>query len=155
MDVRPDGFVHEVFSLAVLVRAEQGLYCRGDPVSDGTQTGRLIAGRTLQLFDGGCDRATARVTKDHDETGGKLSRGEFDAADLGWTDNVARDADHEKVAQPLIENDLYRSPRIGTSQDNRERFLTGDKITTTGCTDHGVAALNIRRESTVSLSEAL
>jgi len=39
--------------------------------------------------------------------------------------SVARHADDEHIAQPLIENDLRRQARIGARQDDGVRVLTG------------------------------
>ena len=45
------------------------------------------------------------------------------AAEHVVVDNVARDADPEKVANSLIEDNLDRSTRIDAREDHRKRIL--------------------------------
>ena len=49
--------------------------------------------------------------------------GELDAADLRRRDDVAGDADHEQIAQALVEHDLGRDPRVGAAEDDGDRAL--------------------------------
>ena len=61
---------------------------------------------------------------EHDDQSRAEARcGELHAADLRRRDDVARDADHEQVAEPLVEHQLGGHPRIGAAKDDGEWFL--------------------------------
>ena len=62
-----------------------------------------------------------------DQARAKARGGELDAADLRGRDDVAGDADHEQVAQPLVEDDLGRHARVGAAQDDGEGLLPGNQ----------------------------
>src|SRR4029453_6193976 len=57
-------------------------------------------------------------------------RGELDAADLGRRHDVAGHADHEQIAEALIEDQLRRDARARAAQDDREGFLSRDQLGT-------------------------
>jgi len=96
-----------------------------------------------------------RVAKDDNQARAIPSGGEFDAADLRRSDDVACDANDEEVPQTLIEHDLRRDARIRTSEDDRERLLPGGKLDAPGVTHESVGAAHVRREPQISLSQTL
>ncbi len=115
---------------------EQVLHRRPHAVDDRAQVLRLggrLAGQLLERRD---DRAALRVAEHHDEPRAEPRGRELDAADLRRRDDVARDADHEQVAEALIEYELRGHARVRAAQDDRERLLTRDELR---------AALLIRR----------
>ena len=59
----------------------------------------------------------------HDQARAEGLGGELDAADLRGRDDVARDADHEQVAESLVEHDLGRHARIRAAEDDGEWLL--------------------------------
>ena len=67
-----------------------------------------------------------RVAEHDDEPRAEPLGGELDAADLRRRDDVARDADHEQIAEALIEHDLGRHARVRAAEDRRKRPLAGD-----------------------------
>ena len=86
-----------------------------DEVADGP--GQSIIG--VDVSHGGLDRAAGLVAQHHDEPGAQLGDGELDAPlDEGArsADHVPRHADHEQVADALIEDQLGRHPRVGTAR---------------------------------------
>ena len=68
------------------------------------------------------------MSQNHHQPRAEARRRELDAADLGRGDDVAGDADDEQVAQPLVEDDLRRHPRVGTAEQDRERLLPGREL---------------------------
>src|SRR5690606_7905881 len=98
------------------VVSEVGFEKRGDggtdPVDDRPKIPGLTLGRALQLLQGGEHGATAGVAEDDHQAGAVLCRGKLYATDLRRRDDVAGDANHEEVAQPLVENDLRGDPGV-------------------------------------------
>ena len=110
--------------------------------------------RARQLLEGRMDRAAAGVTEHHHQARAEALGGELDAAHLRGGDDVARHADHEQVAQPLVEHDLRRHPRIGAAEDDRERrLLQRQRAAPLG----GVAAITrpVGREALVAFLQCL
>jgi hypothetical protein len=70
------------------------------------------------------DTAHTGVAQHDDERRPEPLGGELDAADLRGRDDIAGNADDEQVAEALVEDDLRRHPRVGTAEDDGERFLT-------------------------------
>ena len=87
------------------------------------QIARLILDWPLQLLQGRFNGAALRVAQHHHQAGAELFGGELDAADLGWGDDVAGDADDEQIAEALIEDDFDRYPGVGTAENGGEWFL--------------------------------
>ena len=66
---------------------------------------------------------------DHQARAEALRR-ELDAADLRRRDDVAGDANHEQIAEALIEHELGRHARVRAAEDDRERRLAGHELGT-------------------------
>ncbi len=81
-------------------------------------------GRVLEFFERRRHGSAVGMTQNHYQPSAELRGSVFDAADLRWLGNIARHANDEQVTDTLVENKLYRYPRIGTAQDNREGLLT-------------------------------
>ena len=79
---------------------------------------------------------------------------ELDAADLGRRHDVSSDADDKQVAEALVEDDLGRHARIGTTEDDGERLLPRGQLAPARLTGGCVAALTVGDEAPVPLSEA-
>jgi hypothetical protein len=91
---------------------------------------------------------------EHHHESRAISRGrEFHAADLGWSDDVAGDADDEEVPQTLIEYDLRWNARIGTSENYRERLLPGRQLDASSVTHERVGSTHVRREPEIAFSQ--
>src|SRR5579862_8493200 len=86
-----------------------------------------MLGRLPQLLDRRQNRAAARVPQHHDQPRAERLGRELDAANLGWRDDVARDSNHEQIAEALVEHDFGRYAGVGAAQDDREgRLLEGE-----------------------------
>ena len=102
--------------------ARDGRPDRVDEVAD--RPGQGVVG--VDVLDGGLDRAALAVAQHHDEPDAQLRDGELDAPLHGGAraaDDVARHADHEQVADPLVEDQLGCHPRVGAADDDGERRL--------------------------------
>src|SRR5271170_7146862 len=55
-------------------------------------------------------------------------RGKLDAADLRGRNDVARDANHEQIAETLVKHDLDRHSRVGAAEDGGEGSLAGGQL---------------------------
>ena len=42
--------------------------------------------------------------------------------------DISRNSNHEKIPEPLIKNNFWRNPRVGTRKNNRKRFLFPDQL---------------------------
>ena len=82
----------------------------------------------MQLLERREDRAALRVPEHHDEPRAEALGGELDAADLRRRDDVAGDADHEQVAEALVEDDLGGHARVRAAEDDGERLLPGGEL---------------------------
>jgi hypothetical protein len=92
------------------------------------------------------------VAEDDDESRAEPFRGEFDAGDLRRSDDVPCYPDDEQVSEPLIEDDLGRDPRIGASENDRERFLTGRHLEPALGTGKRMPERLVRLEAAVALA---
>ena len=111
-DIGPNCLCDQCISIVSEVGREELLDRRAHPIDDRPQVARLIFCRCPQLFDGGQNRPALRVAKDDNQACAIPSGGEFDAADLRRSDDVACDANDEEVPQALIEHDLRWDARI-------------------------------------------
>src|SRR5687768_14525013 len=93
------------------------------------------------------------MAEDHDEPGCEARRRELDAAHLRRRDDVPRNANHEQVAEALVEHELSRHPGIGAPEDDRERLLLRRELDALRATHERVAAADVRRESEVSFPQ--
>ena len=124
-DVGAHGLCSSVVQIVPQIRRQQALDRRPNQVDDRAQVPRLVLLRPLQLFQRRLDGAAVRMPEDDDQTRAELFGGKFDAADLRRRDDVAGDADHEQVPEPLIEDDLHRDSRIGTPEDTANGACPG------------------------------
>ena len=63
------------------------------------------------------------MAKHHHQPRSESLGSKFDTADPGRRDDVAGDADHKKIAQALIENNLRWHARISAAENDRKRRL--------------------------------
>ena len=97
--------------------------------------------------------AAARVPEDHDEARAEALGGELDAADLRRRDDVAGHADHEQIAQTLIEDDLGGHARIGAAEDDGEWLLPGGELhPARGVRERRLAA-HVRDEAAIAFAQ--
>jgi hypothetical protein len=64
---------------------------------------------------GSFDGTATVVTDDNDEAGAEMVHCVFDAAQSVIIDQVARSADHEKVANVVVEDEFGRGARVGAA----------------------------------------
>src|SRR4051794_26617866 len=114
---------------------------------------RAVLAVPLQVFKRRLDRAAARMAEHHDQTRSEPFGGELDAADSRRCDDVARDTDHEKIAESLVEDDFRGNARIGTAEDDRERLLPVRKLAATRRRREDILAA-ARDEPAVSFAQA-
>ena len=95
------------------------------------------------------------MTEHHDQASLEAGCRKFHTADLGWSDDVARDADDEQIAEPLVEDDLCRHTRIGTPEDDRERLLSRRQRLAAGAAHSGLLAAYLGDETTVAFAQPL
>ena len=126
-DVRAHGLLHQGLGVVPQIRGEQRLDRRAHPVDDRAQVARLVLTRLLELLERREDGAALRVAEHDDQPRAEPRGGELDAADLRRRDDVAGDADHEQVAEALVEDDLGGHPRVGAAEDDGERLLACDQ----------------------------
>ena len=135
------------------VGREQILDRRTNQIDDGAQVPGLVFLGPLQLLQGCLDGAAVRMPEDHHESRSELFGGELDAADLRRGDDVAGDADHEQIAEPLIEDDFHGHARIGTAKNDRERLLARGEFDAAGAARQRVAAAHVLDESPIAVEE--
>ena len=80
-------------------------------------TGRIVPA------DGRLHRATARVPEHHDESRAEMFDRVFNASEFVIADHFSRRADHKKITNVLIENNLGRRARIRTADNDGKRML--------------------------------
>jgi len=85
--------------------------------------------RLRELLERRVDGAAAGMAEYHDEARAEGRCGELDAADLRGGDDIAGDADHEQIAEPLIEDDLRGHARIRAAQHDGDRLLNSGQLT--------------------------
>jgi hypothetical protein len=95
------------------------------------------------------------MTQHDDQTCPKLFGREFNAADLGRSDDVAGDPNDEQIAQALVEDDLDGYTRIGTSENGRERLLARGRFDAAKPARKSIAAAGIRGEAAVTFLQEL
>jgi hypothetical protein len=116
-DVRPDRELQHVGIRRVRPRLDDVVHGGPHAVDDRAQSPRLRP-RPAQVFERGGQRAAAGVAENDDEARVESRRRELDAADLRGRDDVARDTDHEEVAEALVEDDLR-----GTRESEQPRMI--------------------------------
>jgi hypothetical protein len=93
------------------------------------------------------------MAQDYDESCTGSLRRKFDTANLRRRNNVSGYADHKQIAKALIEDDLRRYPRIGTSENNGERLLPSHQLATAHMPRECIVARNVSGETTVSIPQ--
>ena len=133
---------------------EQPLDRRPHAIDDRPQVPRLVLRRPLQRFERRQNRAALRMAEHDDEPRAVALGGELDAADLRRRDDVAGDADDEEIAEALIEHDLGRHARVGTSEDDGERRLPRGQLDAPCLAGERSEADDVRREPMVACLQA-
>src|SRR5258705_1882730 len=151
-DVGPNGVPHQSFGVVPEVCRQQRFHGWPNAVNDRTKIPRLVFSRPHEFFKCGQNSAAPRVAQNHDERCAEPLRSELNAADLRGSDDVSRNADDKQIAQTLVEDDLCRHARVGTSENDSERLLGCSQLAATRLANECVAAPNARREETVPLS---
>ena len=143
---------------------QQRLHRRAHAVDDRAQVARLVVRRPRELLERRQDRAALRVAEHDHEPRAEPLGGELDAADLRRRDDVAGDADHEQVAQALVEDDLRRHARVRAAEDDGERLLACGQLAAARLARRGVSGsrtsatkrrLPSRRRSSASRAEII
>lgn len=127
-DVGPDRVAGQSFRIMAQVGLKKASDGGANAVDNGAEIVRLIGGRPLELIEGGPDGAAASMAKDNHEPGAELFGGKFDASNLGWSDNIPGDADHEKIPETLVKDDFHRDARVGASENDGKRILAVEQI---------------------------
>jgi hypothetical protein len=89
---------------------------------------------------------------DH-QAGAKLLCREFNAANLGRRHDVTGDADHEQIAETLIEDDFHGNARIGTAQHGGKGLLAGREVEPAHATRDRIAIARIGDEALITLAQ--
>ena len=95
------------------------------------------------------------MTQDHDEPRAEALRGELDTADLRRRDDIARDADHEQIAETLIEDDLHRHTRVRAAENDGERLLARDEIVASRLAHECLETADARDKAAITVPQAL
>ena len=118
---------HCVMDQHVRIAGERGVQERLDrgphAADDGMEVARLVLRRPPELLERREDGAAARMPQHHDQPRVEALRRELHAADLRGGHDVAGDADHEQVAEPLVEHDLRGHARVRAAEDDGEGLL--------------------------------
>ena len=112
-------------------------------VDDRTQIARLVFCRPPKFFQGCLDSPALSVAQNYDEPCPEPLRGEFDAADLRRSDDVAGNTDHEQVTKALIKDDLYGHPGVRTAENDGKRFLANCRLTSMLLIHEGVRVATV------------
>jgi hypothetical protein len=109
--------------------------------------------RLPKFFYGSQYSPAPRVPQNHDQAGAEPHRGELGAANLRRRNDVSGNTDDKKVAEPLIEYDLDWDPRVGTTQNNRERLSVLCHLDLQRMTQVLIATPRARGKPTVPLAK--
>ncbi|MDB5762260.1 MAG: hypothetical protein JWQ21_1255 [Herminiimonas sp.] len=150
-DVGAHGMPHQGISVMPEFCRQQAFHGRANEVDDRMQIPRLVFRRSLKFFQRRLNSPAPRVAQDDHEPCAEPFRGELDAADLRWSDDVSGNADNKQVAQALVKDDFYRHPGVGTSENGGEWLLACRQLAAMGLAREWVAAPIIRHEATVPL----
>jgi len=94
------------------------------------------------------------MSQHYDESCAGAFRRELDAANLRGRDDVASYADDKQVTKALIEDDLRRHSRIGTSEKNGERLLACCQRLATCLVRYCAAGWLVSHESPIARAQA-
>ena len=152
-DVGPHCLLHELLHVLPRGACQQSFHRRPHSVHDGVQVGRLALARHAQLFDRRTDGPTLRVPQHDRQPGPEACGCELHTADLRRRHDIAGDANHEQIAQALIEHDLRGHARIGAPQDDRKGLLPRGQLGAARVTDEGVGVAGVREEAAIALAQ--
>src|SRR3989442_9041126 len=94
------------------------------------------------------------MPKNHHQPGAEPLRRKLDAADLRRGYDIAGNADNKQVAEALVEDNLSRHARVGTSEDDCKRLLICRHFEAARLARERVMAANVRYKATVAFSQA-
>src|SRR6185295_8094202 len=151
-NIRADGVIDERGRIMSQLRGKQRLDRGPHAVDDRAQVARLFLARATELVERGDDSAAAGVPKHYDEASVEALGCEFHAADLRRRHDVAGHADHEQVAQALIEHELRGHTGVGAAEDDRERLLPLRELGAARLT-YGRVAAALGHEALVAVPE--
>src|ERR1700722_18793263 len=89
------------------------------------------------------------MAQDHHQACAELLGSELDAADEGWGDDVAGDANDEQIAQPLIKDNFDGYTGVGTAKNGGEWLLAHGQLGTPPPALNRVAIGDVRHETAV------
>ena len=98
-------------------------------------------------------RSAGLVSEHHHQPHLELFHRELDAADLRRRGDVAGDADHEQVAQALVEHEFGRRARVGAAQHHRERALRARMVLAPRVAEQRLQADHMVDEAAVALAQ--
>jgi len=75
--------------------------------------------------------------------------------DLRWRDDIAGDANHEQVAQTLVEDNLGRYPRVRAAQNDGEGKLLGRQFNTAAGAGGVLAVAAVGDETAIAVAQPL
>jgi hypothetical protein len=127
-NIRAACLMDQLVQIVFEIGREQTFHRRTHQVDDGVKIPRLILFRPLKLFQRGFNGTALRVPENDDKPRTKLLGGEFDATDLRWRNDVPGDANHEQVAEALIEYDFHRYARIRATKNGSEWLLPRSQL---------------------------
>jgi OOP family OmpA-OmpF porin len=153
-DVCPHGLSHQGIRIVAQLGLQQGLHRGADAIHDRTQIPPTGLSRLAKFLQGGENCPAPGVAEHHHNARTKPLGGELHAADLGRCDDIAGHTNDKEVTQALIEDELRRHPRVGTSENNRERLLSCRQLAAARPTRKDLARGCLSDEATVSLFEA-
>ena len=155
VNVGSNGSLDKSVHIVAGMRLQQALYGRPNSIDDRVQIARLILRRTLKLLERREYRSALRVTE-HDDKPCIVSRGrEFDASNLRWSDDVSGDANHEQVAEALIEYQLRRYTRVGAAEYDRERLLSRGELRPSVVMLGSIEVSRVRHEPSIAVLQSL
>jgi hypothetical protein len=79
-----------------------------------------------ELFDGGGNGPAARVAQNDYQASSEPPGRKFNASYTRRRHDISGDANHEQIAEALIEDDLGRNASVGATEHDSEGFLTVD-----------------------------
>ena len=94
------------------------------------------------------------MPQNHHQLCAEPRRSELNAANLRTSGDVSGNTDDKQVAKALIEDDLCRHARVGTSENDGEGFLAHCQLAAARLTRERLAAPNVRHEAMIPLSQA-
>src|SRR5881409_3519796 len=153
-DVGPNGLPNQIIWVWPEFFPQQCFHGWPDTVNDRPEVPRVVFRRTPKFLQGGQNSPTLGVAQHHDESCAEPFRGELDAADLRRGHDVSCNTDDKQVTETLIEDDLSRHPRIGTSENDGKRLLACRQPAAAHLAGEPLVAPDARNKATVPLPQA-